>query len=44
MYFESLYLKVILLEQSKESSEFIRGVIAVRQLIDEYLDSHEELL
>lgn len=43
MQFEKLYLKVILLEQSKETSDFLRGVTAVRKLIDEFLDSQEGL-
>lgn len=44
MQFEKLYLNVILLEQSKESPDFIRGVVAVRKLIDAFLDSREESL
>lgn len=39
---EEFYLKVILLEQSKETDDFKRGVIAVRKLLDNYLDSLDD--
>lgn len=39
---EELYLKITLLEQSKETFDFKRGVIAVRKLLDNYLDSLDE--
>ena len=42
MTIEELYLKITLLEQSKEDDDFIRGVIATRKLLDSYLDSLDD--